>query len=87
MTISVQVPQRSKLSAQVIIQTPNKSARKPKTLKTERSYGISEKKITKCWKTGTFNYKYLLFLTIHLSKNIKCLRKQMLADRIRGVIT
>jgi len=49
MTISVQVTQRSKLSAQVIIQTPNESAKKTKTLKTGRLYGISaKKKNTKC---------------------------------------
>jgi len=30
---------------------------------------------------------YLLFLTTHLFKNIKCLRKQMHAHRIRRVIT
>jgi hypothetical protein len=44
MTISVQVTQGSKLSVQVIIQTPNESEKKTKTLKTGKTYGISGKK-------------------------------------------
>ena len=45
MAISVRVTQRSQLSAQVIIQTPNEPADKTKTLNTGRSNGISAKTI------------------------------------------
>jgi hypothetical protein len=87
MTISVQVTQRSKLSVQVIIQTPNESAKKTKTLKTGRSYGISGGRNLSVRRKEPLTTNIYSFDNSLIFKEIKSLREKMHAERIRRVVT